>query len=191
MTQFQHTLKQLLSGEKYETSRLVKPGDYNWMCGEMPAPWTERGTVMQYSAVHFASHTARFVRDREYTIQPGRAQKSVGKYVIESIWRQDVRTLLLGQVDAEGFRADWLGFWRVWCTMYDREGLKFFTDRFNRPLTAPLVKKYLELRPNELYTAWRMRIRVLWDTVDWEAPAVAALQIENRIEVSISSADRS
>jgi hypothetical protein len=32
-------------------------------------------------------------------------------------------------------------------------------------------------RPAEYYQAWRMTVRVLWDTVDWDAPAVMALHI--------------
>lgn len=177
MTQFQHTLRALLEGDKIETSRLVKPGDYTWICGEIDAPWHKRGTVSQYSAVHNVNHTARFVRGKTYAIQPGRGQKQVGKYVVEAIWRQDVRTLMPSQVRNEGF-SSLRAFMETW--------LKINHDRLLYPLyNSPesnaehRLKLQLTTRPDDLYLAWRMRIRVLWDTVNWNAPAVTALQIEN------------
>lgn len=172
MTQFQHTLRQLLLGDKTETSRIVKPGDYTWMCGEMPAPWIvgRLPYVMQYSAIHSAEHVARFRRGQDYAIQPDRTSKSVGRYRVEAIWRQDVRTLTHKQARNEGF-LNTQQFFDVWCWMHDKEAFKRY-GFWQRDAER------LNVYPTERYTAWRMTISVLWDTIDWDAPVVRALQIE-------------
>lgn len=192
MTQFQHTLKQLLTGEKTETSRIVKPNEYTWICGERPAPWNTRGAVKLYSQViaerqteTSISHRIVWERDKEYAIQPARGVHSVGRYRVEAIWRQDVRTLTLGQVEDEGFKkALWGDFWLIWCKMHDKPAYDEICERWDeryhgiKDVTLTGVKNYLLERPAERYQAWRMTIRVLWETVDWDAPAVRALQIE-------------
>lgn len=189
MTQFNHTLVALLSGKKTETSRIIRPGEYTWICGEMPAPWLDPVMVREvfiYSGISSTRQegekfTAYYVwqRGKDYAIQPGRGVKSVGRFVVEQIWRQDVRTLTLGQVEAEGFGAAlWVGFWETWCKMHDKPAVADI--QHIRALTGSQLdaKSYLMKRPAERYQAWRMTIRVLWPTVDWDAPVVRALQID-------------
>jgi len=178
MTQFQHTLKALLEGRKTETSRIVKPGDYTFMCGERPAPWPARGIVPLYSDVwgerqtpddpqRRLIHWIKWQQDKDYAIQPARGVHSVGRYRVEAIWRQDVRDLTEAQRKAEGFKS-MTEFWTIWCQMHDARfqltGGKWWTDLIHRPA--------------ERYQAWRMTIKVLWDTVDFDAPAVRTLQID-------------
>ena len=171
MTQFGYTLKPLLLGDKTETSRLVHEGDYTWVCGEMDAPWKPRGFTSLYSSVHHASDRPRFVAGKDYPIEPGRGKKSVGRYRILTIWRQDVRTMLLAQREAEGFH-DLYGFWMVWGKMYDAGFLS------KNGIYAYCAE--LKNRPEDRYRAWRMEIEVLWDTIQWDAPAVQALAIPVR-----------
>lgn len=166
MTLFQHTLGQLLRGEKTETSRLALPhADGEHIVGRemiqypMGIKSVMRGTVQGWRI--------KWQVGKDYAIQPARGVKSIGQYRIVDIWWQDVRMLTDKQVNAEGFKT-WQSFFETWCAMYDQKALPFPTD-----LT---VWRHLEYRPSERYTAWRMSITVLWDTVDWDAPAVRALQ---------------
>ena len=174
MTQFQHTLRQLLTGQKTETSRIVKEGQE--YAGALPHAIP---LVYQWDKNINYTRTVWQV-GKDYAIQPGRGVKSVGRYRVETIWRQDVRTLTLGQVEAEGFNSLWIGFWEVWCKMHDAPAVADM--QHIRALTGSHLdaKKILMERPAERYQAWRMTISVLWETVDWSAPAVAALQIPER-----------
>lgn len=170
MTQFQHTLKQLLTGQKTETSRIALPepdGTGTFFCEMIRYP----GGVpcVQLYLPTWDKWRTVWETGKEYAIVPRRGVKSVGRYRVESIWRQDVRTLTEAQVHAEGFQT-WQEFLQVWCQMHDPKVLSFSTDW--------TVSKHLATRSPERYQAWRMTIRVLWETVDWDAPAVRALQID-------------
>lgn len=174
MTQFQHTLKALLEGRKTETSRIALPesdGTGTFDCEMMRYPGTP--TVQRFE-VKKNYWRVIWAVGQTYAIQPARGVKSVGRYRVEAIWRQDVRTLTTGQVINEGF-MDRVTFYEVWCEMHDSSLL---------PLPAwgnaapPEIQRYLNKRPFERYQAWRMTIQVLWDTVDWDALAVKALHIE-------------
>lgn len=189
MTAFQHTLKALLEGQKTETSRLVHPGDYTWMCGEMPAPWNPHGYTLLYSSVHHPSSEPRFVAGKDYAIQPGRAKKQVGRYMIENIWRQDVRTLTNIQTKAEGMdEPEYYHFIQLWASMHDPAfefrfdpsiiDYRIKVDRQRDIVAWDTLQTVIQSRPRERYQAWRMSIRVLWETVDWDAPIIAALQID-------------
>jgi hypothetical protein len=181
MTQFQHTLKALLEGRKTETSRIAlrePSGTGEFDCEMIRYPMGLL-SVQRFNAWDEHWRTVWQV-GKDYAIQPARAVKSVGRYRVEAIWRQDVRTLTLGQVEAEGFNSLWIGFWETWCKMHDPSAV---TDvQHIRALTGSHLdaKKILMERPAERYQAWRMTIKVLWETVDWDASAVAALQIEPR-----------
>jgi len=160
MTQFQRTLKALLEGRKTETSRIVKPNEYTWICGERSAPWISGGTyVSLYSQVIAETPTDTSMRhrivweqDKDYAIVPRRGVHSVGRYRVEAIWRQDVRTLTLGQVDAEGFSDElWVGFWWTWCSMHDRVKWDEFVTPDGFPRSGTEVKQMLMKRPAERY----------------------------------------
>lgn len=180
MTQFQHTLRQLLLGEKTETSRRVlqaPDGATAIGCEMIQYPMGVKA-VMRGSSDD-ARWIARWIVGRDYAIQPERTAKSIGRYRLNDVWLQDVRTLTLGQVDAEGFSSGiWIAFWEVWCKMHDKPVVSDI--QHVRALTGSHVKAQALLmdRPAERYLAWRMSISVLWDTIDWDAPAIRALQIE-------------
>lgn len=168
MTLFQHTLKALLRGEKTETSRLALPdADGETTIGrEMIQYPFGKLTVMQGRGMRWIP---KWQVGKDYAIQPARGVKAVGRYRVDHIWKQDVRTLTSDQIRAEGFGIN-LAFYDAWCWMHDLQAAKvgIFSNGY----------AHLEYRPAELYTAWRMEISVLWDTVDWEAPAVKALCID-------------
>jgi hypothetical protein len=158
MTQFQHTLKALLEGRKTETSRIIKANQL----------WYPNLGVVANSNDHGWNNRTVWAIGKDYAIEPRRDVRSVGRYRVEAIWRQDVRTLTQAQVKAEGF-VSMFEFMKVWVGMHDPE---------MRDLAWSAYR--IDARPNDRYTAWRMKINVLWETIDWNAPAVAALQIEPR-----------
>lgn len=165
MTLFQHTLKALLCGEKTETSRLALPdADGEHIIGrEMIQYPFGKLTVMQGRGMRWIP---KWQVGKDYAIQPARGVKAIGRYRIENIWKQDVRTLTPGQLNREGFK-NYLSFMQLWTKMHDHEWfLKSWrvTD--------------LESRPAELYTAWRMQITVLYDTIDWNAEAVQHIKFD-------------
>lgn len=196
MTQFNHTLAALLSGKKTETSRFALPEpDGTTAVGCEMIQWPNgRRSVMRGKANN-SGWSIRWEQGKDYAIQPGRGVKSVGRFVVDQIWRQDVRTLTPEQVKAEGFAVkgdmgseSWFKFLQVWAAMHDRQ----FEFRFDpqivdyrvregrqRDIVAwDTLKNMISARPAERYQAWRMTIRVLFETVDWDAPAVRALQID-------------
>lgn len=178
MTQFNHTLAALLSGKKTETSRIIKPGDYHGLSqGLMIAHWLPSQQGEWYASVHFGNWKTHFEVGKEYAIQPHRTAKSIGKFKIDRIWRQDVRTLTPEQVKAEGFNS-LSDFLIIWCKMHDKSQNPVVLDVNDKPLGDERHKAFMMQHPHpERYQAWRMTIRVLWGTVNWEAPAVRALQI--------------
>lgn len=173
MTQFQHTLRPLLLGKKTETSRIVKEGQE--YAGALPHAIP---LVYQWDKGVNRTRTLWQV-GKDYAIVPRRGVKSVGRYRVEKIWRQDVRTLTLGQVDAEGFNVLlWTEFWVTWCKMHDPSMVAALRSVQKENRSHVDARNVIANRPAERYQAWRMTISVLWDTVDWDAPAVRALQIE-------------
>ena len=138
MTQFQHTLKALLEGRKTETSRIVKVNQL----------WYPNLGVIADSDDHGWNNRTVWAIGKDYAIVPARGKKSVGRFVVDAIWWQDVRSLTAKQIQAEGFNSA-QAFDALWLKMH-----------------------------GEHYEAWRITIRVLWETVDWDAPAVAALHID-------------
>jgi hypothetical protein len=183
MTQFQHTLKALLEGRKTETSRIALPepdGTGTFDCEAIRYPLGV--SAVQRYLPGWGKWRTVWETGKDYAIVPRRGVHSVGRYRVEAIWRQDVRTLTLGQVEAEGFSDElWVGFWWTWCSMHDRVKWDEFVTPDGFPRSGTEVKQMLMERPSERYQAWRMTIRVLWETVDWDAPAVCALQIEPKL----------
>lgn len=194
MTLFQHTLGQLLRGEKTETSRIIKDGDYTFVCGHRPAMWHPRNDVSLYSSVHTKIGTTRFVEGRDYAISPGRGKFSIGRYKIEAIWRQDVRHLMHDQLKAEGFHDAHPGearyrFLQIWTAMHDRKFKWWFDSqildyRLKIGRTEDIcdyktMMQWIGNRPAEYYQAWRMKIEVLYETINWDAPTVLALRIDH------------
>lgn len=198
MTIFQHRLKQLLTGQKTETSRIT--------CAVSDGTGKAGHEVIRYPGGK--KTMCRLGEDRlgnprwlkvwqvgqAYAIQPGRGIHSVGRYKVLDVWLQDVRTVSTAQIKAEGFwnkdtrgEEGYYHFMRTWIAMYDRQ----FEFRFDPSLVDyrvregrihditswGTVKQMIENRPAERYLAWRMSIAVHWESVDWEAPAVKALQI--------------
>lgn len=173
MTLFQHTLGQLLRGEKTETSRLSLPlADGEHIVGrEMIQYPMGNKSVMRGTAQGWR---IKWQVGKTYAIQPARGVASIGQYRLVDIWQQDVRTLTADQIAAEGFkdgslRSGKVKFFMLWTQMHDKN----IAGRFER---KPLFI-YLDNRPTEFYLAWRMKIEIVYESINWDAPAVKALNI--------------
>lgn len=191
MTLFQHTLGQLLRGEKTETSRLALPqADGEHIVGREMIRYPMGNKAVMRGAPH--GWRLKWQVGRDYAIQPARGVKSIGQYRIMDIWWQDVRRTSLQQAIDEGFvyRIDFLHLWGL---MHD-PGFKWEYDpqipdyrasigRKKYILGSAQMLEMIDARPAEYYQAWRMSIAVQWDTVDWNAPAVKALEIDHHAEL--------
>lgn len=150
---FQHTWEKVLSGEKTQTRRLFKAGDYGWMCGYSNEidPTTGR-TGFIYSSVSNQQDGKiinRWLVGKTYAIQPGRGMKAVGRIQIIGIRCQDVRKISLVDVRAEGFEARYQ-FLDVWAAMHDPYMLtkRAWFDEWSD-------------RPSDLYRAWVLHFSVV------------------------------
>lgn len=181
MTLFQHTLGQLLRGEKTETSRLALPlADGEHIVGREMIQYpsgvksvmrgTDKGWRIKYQV------------GKEYAIQPARGVASIGRYRLVDIWWQDVRQLTWDQIEAEGF-PNHVQFLNVWTKMHDLPAYEIWRDYRIPHGKYKSAVDFIESRPDERYQAWRMKIEVFWDTVDWDAPTVLALGIDHHQEL--------
>lgn len=191
MTLFQHTLGQLLRGEKTETSRLALPlADGEHLVGREMIQYPMGNKAVMRGTPH--GWRLKWQVGRDYAIQPARGVKSVGSYRIDDIWWQDVRRTTLQQAIDEGFvyRIDFLHLWGL---MHDPEFKWEFDSRILDYRVSVGHKKYIldsaqmlemiDTRPAEHYQAWRMSITVQYETIDWDAPAVKALGIDAHLEL--------
>jgi hypothetical protein len=64
-------VQEIISGQKTQTRRLVKPGEYTWICGRF-----EDGSPA-YSSVHHESHRVRFERGKTYAVQQKRGKPAL------------------------------------------------------------------------------------------------------------------
>ncbi len=132
---FQHTINAVLSGEKTQTSRIVKAG--------------QRLIRLEQPFGGYKNIEIRTVNDHvlyrvgsTYSVQGGRGQKGVGRIEITSIARKDVRDITEAEVKAEGFASD-NDFFNVWCAMHDPDMLLWALKGLS-----------LKTRSKERYQAW-------------------------------------
>lgn len=195
MTLFQHTLGQLLRGEKTETSRLALPhADGEHIVGREMIQYPMGNKAVMRGTPH--GWRLKWQVGKDYAIQPARGVKAIGQYRIVDIWWQDVRTLTREQSEAEGFAwpTPWTDFIQLWVKMHDsarqfslgEDGFYHYHRGVGYGWQIAQLTDLIDMinnRPAEHYQAWRMSIEVLWHTVDWNAPAVKALEIDPHLEL--------
>lgn len=163
---FQHTWEKVLSGEKTQTRRIVKPGDAFTTPLSMGIIGPHRGRVVTtlpnyarpprgFDNIYSVMNGKRTVYQvgKTYAVQSGRGQKAVARIRILSIKREDVREISDEDVKAEGFESR-VTFFKVWCDMHDSEVLK-------HPMEWVMENAYLWLRPAECYEAWALTFEVV------------------------------
>lgn len=178
---FQHTIDAVLSGEKTQTRRIKKPGEY------LGRRYTEALDVSRetpyYNAIFLSNGRLKWIEGGVYAVQGARATPAVAYFRLLKIREEDARSISEADVKAEGFETR-LGFLTVWAQMHDpyaAKSLDFFKqsegDRDSvvidgvthvSPFGARVVVEregkasyyydhlsYLKSsRPNERYDAW-------------------------------------
>lgn len=164
---FAHTWEKVLSGEKTQTRRIVKPGDH---LSYWPSYWANYRAVYNLNVNGVPvdpSESDGRLRWRLYqvlTVQPGRTRKGVAQIRITDLRREDARNISPGDVRQEGFlfKADFLN---AWTQMHDNPAHQhLMSDLLAREYQRqglPVPEwvwadwlAYLNTRPAERYDCW-------------------------------------
>lgn len=145
---FAHTIDKVLSRQKRQTRRLVKPGE------ELIEPAFPPFSYIKY--VKNGKDRIRYMEGCSYAVQRGRGIKAEGRIEITGIRMEDVRNISDEDVKAEGFHERW-DFWWTWVCMHD----VLATDRLKQihiletsANSEKVTADYLASRPAERYQAW-------------------------------------
>lgn len=184
---FQHTIDKVLSGEKTQTRRIVKPTHTDIIKWSMAIDKfemsSESGKLMVKLPENIASQQpivriesndrSLYEVGKTYAIQPGRGMKAVGRIEIVSIRREDVRCISLADVKAEGFDTvdDFLA---TWVLMHDKRMLLqkdnrlpagFWLFKENgatwNGVDYGLLAVALQKRSAEKYQAWVLEFKLV------------------------------
>lgn len=159
----------VLDGLKTETRRLVKPGQIINRWYEQ-VPRDERiDEILQERAGQ--QPCGVWCVGKTYAIQPARTARSIGRFEVVDIWREDVRKISLESAIAEG-ATDRLNFLEVWTWLADRgaqfyqDGEGFYRCYINRKLkwqslTQAEMWEHLWTRPAKRYDAWAIKFEVV------------------------------
>lgn len=147
---FQHTIDKVLSGEKTQTRRIVKPGEEFY-----PADMGDAAAVMHKG---FSAYRLVYEVGRTYAIQPGRGKPAVARMRITDIRREDVREISWEDADAEGFVSA-THFLLLWTKMHDPEHYKRYPTTGQQSLA--IEQGILCQRPAERYQAWALTFEVV------------------------------
>ena len=137
-------IEKILSGQKTQTRRPVKPGDQIFTMGISPRGWEVRD---RNNRRIYGCH-------RDYAVCPGRGKKQVARIRILDIRREDVRDIILPESWFEGF-PDPRSFLKVWCVFYDPPGVHIVESAWDDWYTP------LFLRPDHLYDAWALTFELV------------------------------
>lgn len=149
---FQHTIDKVLSGEKTQTRRIVKPGDVR-VCVESPfGGWQP---VKITGIGKYNQSIIRWEIGNTYALQRGRGVKAEGRIRITGIRREDVRDISEADVKAEGF-ASYEHFVQTWSYMHDAAACRE-ADK----LKGIHICGAARTRPAERYQAWAITFELV------------------------------
>lgn len=166
---FQHTIDKVLSGEKTQTRRILKPGDLDLIkrVEGYPLKHLDDNTTIQQLPIEVANTATITAVDRaqrrlwyvgqSIAVQPGRGQKAVGRIEITAIRREDVRQISEADAIAEGFH-DPSDFWYTWLEMHDKSWLKTYRYAVD---TDYLYEYGFYSRPTDRYQAWVLEFKLV------------------------------
>lgn len=146
---FQHTWEKVLSGEKTQTRRLVRP---NQLFIHVPPSVGRLSQNGKYKAIYETG--------KSYAVQPARGQKAVGRIQIAGIWREDVRDISHKDAKAEGFPTKY-AFLQVWTNMHDKSLGEWEMVTAYDSLIPNHCPIFLTDRPDERYQAWVIEFRLV------------------------------
>lgn len=145
---FQHTWEKVLSGEKTQTRRLIKP-DEAWA--------TDKNDYPLHTIV-LSGIRRKYIVGRVYGVQPGRGKKVIAHICIHNIRKEDVRNISDSDVKAEGFWGR-IEFLDTWIAMHDKR----FLDDFKRLTLVAHARgiEALNSRPSNRYMAWVLTFKLV------------------------------
>lgn len=153
---FQHTWQKVLTGEKVQTRRLVKPRQIFEERTEFGLP----PAVFTVSNASDPRPKVLYEVGKTYAVQPGRGKAAVARIRILSIRREDVREISDEDVRAEGFSSA-ARFFDTWVCMHDKKlaqeiGHWFVARRVavDSESAANIYYWQMRERPTERYDAW-------------------------------------
>lgn len=163
---FQHTWEKVLSGEKTQTRRLRLPGD-KAMGGWIEAPSATSSGIMGDTAYIWRNYNTIYQVGKTYAVQPGRGKKAVARIQITGIRSEDVRSLSINDLYAEGF-DEYLHFMMTWMQMHDKPAHRYLESEVGDQLYEAIVgenmtlfENYVDSRPAERYQAWALTFKVV------------------------------
>ncbi|MEL7232884.1 MAG: hypothetical protein AAGK74_00230 [Chloroflexota bacterium] len=154
---FQHTYEKVLSGEKTQTRRLIKPNDITSGVYDRNGYRLIRsgGPVrdgIPYKVFHSdAPFTVRrkWIPGHTYKVQAARTEKGIGCIQVTGVRKEDVRNICWQDARAEGFYSQ-LGFWLTWCKIHDKSVLPLLENAPN----VPYAQSILLNSSHDCYQAW-------------------------------------
>lgn len=173
---FQHTWEKVLSGEKTQTRRIVKPHDYinRWhLNGDDDCTINEILTPRKKPTKYETSRNV-YLLGKTYAVQPGRGQKAIAHIEITDIRHEDVRCISDEDARAEGFDSP-LDFLAKWTQMHDRQ-MQFDRDDENwaddgtwnywanrkwGKADSLVMWSYLAVRPANRFMAWALTFKLV------------------------------
>lgn len=154
---FQHTWEKVLTGEKSQTRRLVKPGEYLdslYYDGRHDIVRAANNRIVHATSISFEP-------EKTYAVQPGRGKAAVARIRILSIRREDVREISDADVEAEGFQTA-SDFFIAWVKMHDKSVITpIIPDYDTGAIIWQGVRPTLATRPAERYQAWVLEFELV------------------------------
>lgn len=162
---FIHTWEKVLSGEKAQTRRIVKPTEHMF-AGHEGTVWS----VLNPKTLGDPQLRAVYETNKKYAVQPGRGKAAVGSILITNIRHQeDVRYISEEDVKAEGL-ADKKEFLLIWASMHDKAFFKnyssFYIGTAGLAEECVVERRYQGIfqRPSEFYRAWVLEFKLVKDS---------------------------
>lgn len=157
---FQHTWEKVISGEKTQTRRIVKPKEFSneWGLGGENDETINEVLMPRTKVDKYGMTLPRnvYLLGKTYAVQPGRGKKQIARIRLKCIRLEDVREISDEDVKAEGFKSK-TAFWSVWCKMHDKDTW----DSQYELIRPDFVKGYIAHRPTEQYQAWVLTFEVV------------------------------
>lgn len=163
---FIHTWEKVLSGEKTQTRRVVKPLHCAWANSydehDDPIEITHVANVIDDPGSYKTVELYRI--GKTYAVCPGRGKTQVARIRITDIRREDVRNISDSDALAEGFKS-YREFLALWVRMHDKN---WWMPKMNNDANLAYSYHkhmmgflYLTERPAEHYQAWALTFELV------------------------------
>ena len=161
---FAHTWQKVLSGEKSQTRRIVKPDHRSYV---NPSFTGDAITRVKPSTDYFDRDL--YAVGKTYAVQPGRGKKQVARIRITDIRQEDVRQISDEDVKAEGFN-DPVDFWYVWCNMHDPKIDVYSIPCGWQQALNDKARDSLLRQPADRYQAWVLEFELVPERIQEAQP---------------------